>query len=185
MTFTSRIPHDATPREAAEATIDYLRWQQGVQFAGPSQGALSILFLRALAGEWLDNVPLIGQPHIAPEHLIDHLARHHLLIPEEVTCLGDPLAVCAVVDELPTCGGCAGSAARFDAWATRSGPAMLLCTTCASPYLGRTLGLGSVTYLLTYDEVHWSIRDICDQVTAELGRESIWSNRSRPGSVRE
>ena len=84
------IPHDATPYEAADAIIDYLRFKQRVPFAGPTQGTLSLFFLAALAGEWPDNIAFIGQPNIAPEHLMDHLVHTYRLISEQVIRPGRP-----------------------------------------------------------------------------------------------
>ena len=53
-------------------------------------------------------------------------------------------------------------------------PAML-CDACAPPLEGLPLSGGPATAILTLNELHWTIRDICDDITAEIGRPRPWT----------
>ena len=58
----------------------------------------------------------------------------------------------------------------------------LLCDSCAEPLDGLELGTGSATCILTFADLPRAARDICDPITAELGRRSLWAQarKTRP-----
>jgi hypothetical protein len=90
----------------------------------------------------------------------------------ELTCDGSQ-EVGHFWSHLPACESC-GEPPRYDIWASASLTPALLCESCAEPLNGLDLGAGSVTYVLTFAELPWEVRDICDNVTSELGRPSLW-----------
>lgn len=154
-------------------TVDVI----GVDFVGGTQYALGVLFAQALNGEAPDQFeyePYVGYPQLGPHHVMDSMARDYALLPEDLTASTVPMNVCCVREVLPTCDGC-GSPARYDVWPNSDRSAALLCESCIEPLAGTALGTGSATYVATLAEMPWAIRDICDRVTAELGRPSLWS----------
>lgn len=168
-TLPNRIRTNAEPVRALRARTRY---------AGENQYALAVMFRGALSGKSLDDrggVPVVGDPRLGPRHVMDGLVRDYALLPEHLTCMTQPMGVCRVLDYLPACEEC-GQNARYDMWATPWQLPVLLCEECAAPAEGAVLGLGAVTCLLTFGELHWTIRDICDRVTDELGRPSLFGS---------
>jgi hypothetical protein len=148
----------------------------GIDFAGPRQYAFGVMFVRAANGEALSDVEYIttiGDPHFAPWHVFDSMARDYALLPESLTASAIPMGICCVREALPACERCAAPG-RYDIWASPGQCPALLCERCAEPLDGLELGVGSATYIFTLAEMHWEIRLICDRITSELGRPSLW-----------
>lgn len=105
---------------------------------------------------------------------MDAMARDYALLPEDMTAISPPMGVCCVRAVLPACEKC-GDLAHFDIWATAAQEPQLLCEGCAEPLEDMQLGSGAATAIFTLDEMPWTIRDICDSITEELGRPSLWA----------
>lgn len=159
------------PAEPRTVSLD------SIEFAGSMQAALGYLFLGVLNGEQPHIVPpepTIGGPDIGPGHILDSLAHDYALLPDDLTCATSAMNVCCVRQDLPACEGCGGPG-RYDIWPNAYQSPAMLCETCAQPHNGVELGTGSATYVLTLDEMPLDIRGICDKITTELGRPSLWS----------
>jgi hypothetical protein len=149
----------------------------GLNFVGPTQYGLGVLFVSAQNAELYSEPfrpPTIGDLRIGPGHIMDAMARDYALLPEDMTAMSQPMGVCCVRAVLPACEKC-GDLGRYDIWVTAAQGPLLLCEGCAGPLEGLQLGFGTATAIFTVDEMPWTIRDICDRITEELGRPSLWA----------
>ena len=77
-------------------------------------------------------------------------------------------------DELPACDSC-GQDARYDTPGTPWALPCFLCPDCWSETSNTHLGPGESTYLMLLNEVPTAVREVCDALTDELHRPSLWS----------
>jgi len=109
------------------------------------------------------------------EHVLDRLARSEDLVPEEQALTRPAAGTVAVIGRLPDCDLC-GHPARYDGQLTVNGTkaAAFACPTCYDEYGSGALGATGDVYLMTWTEVPSEVRRVCDELTAQLGRPSLW-----------
>lgn len=110
------------------------------------------------------------------EHVLDYLARSYDLVAEERTLVRPAASTVVVMSELPFCNLC-GQPARYDGKLTVDGEKAnaFACTRCYESHGSGTLGATGDAYLMTLDEVPPDVRAVCDELTAAVGRPSLWT----------
>jgi hypothetical protein len=108
-------------------------------------------------------------------HVLDYLARNHMLLPEDVTMWSRSTGTVAVVDKLARCGECGQEDARYDVPGSPWAQPRSLCPTCWDQTGETHLGPAEGAYLMLLTEVPSEVRVICDDITAELERPSLWT----------
>lgn len=112
-----------------------------------------------------------------PEHVLDSLARSYDLVEEEQAQVRPAAGTVTVIPQLPVCDFCGGQNARYDGH-LKSGDQSIAGMACSDCY-GRagleSLGATGDVYLMTKADVPKEVRAVCDELTARLGRPSLWA----------
>lgn len=148
-------PHQDPERALAEAVFDYFNFNALAWPARDASGAL------------------VPPPD---EHVLDRLARAEELVSEEQTQVRPEAGTVTVMSTLHTCDLCF-LPARYDAKLTVDEMKVFgfACPDCYGRHGSGTLGASGDTYMMTWDEVSPEVRAVCDELTASLGRPSLWT----------
>jgi hypothetical protein len=115
---------------------------------------------------------------VAPpdEHVLDRLARAEELVSEEQSQVRPEAGTVTVMSTLPPCNLC-GLPARYDAKLTvdETEAFGFACPDCYGRHGSGTLGATGAVYMMMWDEVSPEVRAVCDELTASLGRPSLWT----------
>ncbi|PTR29103.1 hypothetical protein C8K36_103475 [Rhodococcus sp. OK519] len=109
-----------------------------------------------------------------PEHVLHELAHSYELADEVDLMVNPRLGTVAFLSSLPKCDFC-GVTARYDAQiqiGDRSGGAYL-CDDHYREFGSGALGATGDTYLMLISEVPDEVREICNQICADRGRDPI------------
>ena len=153
--LTRPVPGQDPMEAAMEAIADYMNFNA---IAWPA---------RAADGN-------LGPP--PDEHVLDSLARSEGLVSEEETQVRPAAGTVAVVAALPDCDVCGVLPARIDGRVLSNEElvAVFACAACYDDYGQGSLGASGDVWLMLKSEVSPEVRAVCDELSARLGRPSLW-----------